>query len=58
MGHGEKSVIWYSVFDTREEYFHEFKTWSFTDAMDIYEKSRFEMLDGLWGAEAFVERFA
>jgi hypothetical protein len=48
LGHGEKSVVWYWEFDTWNRYFHEFQTVDFTEAMKIYEKSKFDMWYRSW----------
>lgn len=48
LGHGEKSVIWYWEFDTKKRYFHEFQALNFTEAMEIYEKHKFEMWEESW----------
>jgi hypothetical protein len=48
LGYGEKSVEWYWEFDTEKRYFHEFETVNFTEAMKIYENSKFEMWDKSW----------
>jgi hypothetical protein len=50
MGHGEKSVVWYWEFDTEKRYFHQFQTVKFTEAMEIYDKSKFDMWDESWEA--------
>jgi hypothetical protein len=48
LGHGEKSVVWYWEFDTEKRYFHECQTVNFTEAMKIYEKSKFDMWNKSW----------
>ncbi|KAJ3576813.1 hypothetical protein NP233_g169 [Leucocoprinus birnbaumii] len=37
LGRGEKSVIWYWEFDAKKQYFHDFVTVDFTEAMGIYK---------------------
>ncbi|KAJ3564597.1 hypothetical protein NP233_g8188 [Leucocoprinus birnbaumii] len=44
-GHGDKSVIWYWEFDTKERYFHEFQTVNFKEAMAFYKANKFTMWD-------------
>jgi hypothetical protein len=48
LGYGERSVVWYWEFDMEKRYFHEFQTVSFTEAMKIYEKSKFDMWNESW----------
>ncbi|KAF5356911.1 hypothetical protein D9756_006409 [Leucocoprinus leucothites] len=44
-GHGEKSVIWYWEYDTRQRYYHEFWTVDFERAMRIYKAEKFTIWD-------------
>ncbi|KAJ3564600.1 hypothetical protein NP233_g8195 [Leucocoprinus birnbaumii] len=44
-GHGDKSVIWYWESDTEKQYFHEFYTVNFKEAMAYYKANKFTM----WG---------
>ncbi|KAJ3564593.1 hypothetical protein NP233_g8190 [Leucocoprinus birnbaumii] len=44
-GHGDKSVIWYWEFDTKERYFHGFQTVNFKEAMAYYKADKFTMWD-------------
>ncbi|KAF5360900.1 hypothetical protein D9756_004665 [Leucocoprinus leucothites] len=48
IGHGEKSVVLYWEYDTKERSFHEFTTVDYERAMRIYEAEKFKMWDGLW----------
>jgi hypothetical protein len=48
LGRGQKSVTWSWEFDTDKRYFHEFRTVSFTEAMRMYQKSKFEMWKMGW----------
>jgi hypothetical protein len=48
LGYGEKSVVWYWEFDTENRYFHEFQTVNFTQAMKIYQESKFDIWDKSW----------
>ncbi|KAF5359360.1 hypothetical protein D9756_003594 [Leucocoprinus leucothites] len=42
-GHGDKSIFWYWEFDTEKQYFHEFKTVNYEEAMAFYKAEKYTM---------------
>ncbi|KAJ3570565.1 hypothetical protein NP233_g4316 [Leucocoprinus birnbaumii] len=49
-GHGDKSVFWYWEFDVEKQYFHEFRTMNYEEAMNIYKTEKFRMWESSWDA--------
>ncbi|KAF5360973.1 hypothetical protein D9756_004482 [Leucocoprinus leucothites] len=45
LGHGDKSVIWFWEFDTEKQYFHQFGTVNYEEAMAFYKVEKFTMWD-------------
>ncbi|KAF5360712.1 hypothetical protein D9756_004479 [Leucocoprinus leucothites] len=46
LGHRDKSVIWFWEFDTEEQYFHQFRTVNYEEAMAFYKVEKFTLWDG------------
>ncbi|KAF5361047.1 hypothetical protein D9756_004499 [Leucocoprinus leucothites] len=45
LGHGDKSVIWFWEFDTEKQYFHQFRTVNYEEAMALYKAEKFSLWD-------------
>lgn len=41
LGHGDKAIYWYWEFDTERQYFHQFDTLNFMEAVEFYQAEKF-----------------